>query len=159
LILLEEIHNGFRNMNRMDIAVVDIVVHNTVVAEVEEAAQIAEAVEVHIEEAKVHIVVLQVHIAELEERIAELEERIAELEEHIVVLQVHIAVVEERIVVLQVHIAVVEERIAELAERIVVLQVHIADTVGTVDNKDIADMKDRNVVILERYSLLGESLL
>jgi len=138
LILLEEIHNGFRNMNRMDIAVVDIVVHNTVVAEVEEAAQIAEAVEVHIEEAKVHIEVV--------------EERIAELE--------------ERIVVLQVHIEVVEERIAELAERIVVLQVHIevveeriAGTVGTVDNKDIADMTDRNVVILERYSLLWESLL
>jgi septal ring factor EnvC (AmiA/AmiB activator) len=129
----------------MDIAVVDIVVHNTVVAEVEEAAQIAEAVEVHIEEAKVHIEVVEERIAELEEHIAELEERIAELE--------------ERIVVLQVHIAVVEERIAELAERIVVLQVHIADTVGTVDNKDIADMKDRNVVILERYSLLGESLL
>jgi chromosome segregation ATPase len=136
----------------MDIAVVDIVVHNTVVAEVEEAAQIAEAVEVHIEEAKVHI-------AELEERIAELEERIVVLQVHIEVVEERIAELAERIVVLQLHIAVVEERIAELAERIVVLQVHIADTVGTVDNKDIADMTDRNVVILERYSLLGESLL
>jgi predicted nuclease with TOPRIM domain len=129
----------------MDIAVVDIVVHNTVVAEVEETAQIAEAVEVHIEEAKVHI-------AELEERIAELEE----LAERIVVLQVHIEELEERIAELAERIAELEERIAE---RIVVLQVHIADTVGTVDNKDIADMTDRNVVILERYSLLGESLL
>jgi chromosome segregation ATPase len=147
LILLEEIHNGFRNMNRMDIAVVDIVVHNTVVAEVEEAAQIAEAVEVHIEEAKVHIEVV-------EERIVELAERIVVLQEHIEVVEERIAELAERIVVLQVHIEVVEEHIAELAEHIEVVAEHIAGTVGTVDNKDIADMKDRNVVILERYSLL-----
>jgi len=143
-------------MNRMDIAVVDIVVHNTVVAEVEEAAQIAEAIEVHIEEAKVHIAVDEERIAE---RIAELEERIVVLQVHIEVVEERIAELAERIVVLQLHIEVVEEHIAVVEEHIEVVEERIAGTVGTVDNKDIADMKDRNVVILERYSLLGESLL
>ena len=132
MILLEGIHNGFHNMNHKDIVAVDIVVHNTWVVKTVETA---EAVEVHIEEAKVHIVVLQVHIEVVEV--------------HIVVLQVHIVVVEVHIVVL----AVVEVHIVVLA----VVDVHIV-VLAVVDKEDTVGTKDRNVVILERYLLLGESL-